>query len=223
MTASRFNADGFIAVARILAPAACADIAARVAIDAGAGGTRGLLSQHWCRELAAHLRSHPRLQDFIPPGHVAVQCTFFEKSAGRNWLVALHQDLSIPVAGRVEAAGLRGWSEKEGMQFVQAPAETLEQMIAVRVHLDSCGEDDGPLRLVPGSHAKGVLTDDQARSLRAGSGELACVAEQGAVLLMRPLLLHASSKGSGASKRRVLHFVFGPRALPHGLRWGTAV
>jgi hypothetical protein len=40
---------------------------------------------------------------------------------------------------------------------------------------------------------------------------------------MRPLLLHASSKGSGTSARRVLHFVFGPRQLPHGLAWELAV
>jgi hypothetical protein len=40
---------------------------------------------------------------------------------------------------------------------------------------------------------------------------------------MRPLLLHASSKASGSSLRRVLHFLFGPRDLPHGLRWQHAI
>ena len=30
---------------------------------------------------------------------------------------------------------------------------------------------------------------------------------------------HASSKAGGASRRRVLHFVFGPRELPAGLAW----
>lgn len=38
-------------------------------------------------------------------------------------------------------------------------------------------------------------------------------------MAMRPLLLHASSKATGTSWRRVLHFVFGPAALPHGLAW----
>jgi hypothetical protein len=35
------------------------------------------------------------------------------------------------------------------------------------------------------------------------------------------LLLHASSKAgaASASRRRVLHFLFGPRELPRGLRW----
>jgi hypothetical protein len=29
---------------------------------------------------------------------------YFEKSSSRNWLVSVHQDLSIPVAERVEHA-----------------------------------------------------------------------------------------------------------------------
>jgi hypothetical protein len=38
-------------------------------------------------------------------------------------------------------------------------------------------------------------------------------------MLMKPLLLHASSKASVAGIRRVLHFVFGPAQLPGALRW----
>src|SRR5581483_5304455 len=42
---------------------------------------------------------------------------------------------------------------------------------------------------------------------------------RGGAMLMRPLLLHASSKVTVDSTRRVLHFVFGPEHLPVGLRW----
>ena len=98
----------------------------------------------------------------IPAGHVAVQCTYFEKSASRNWLVPIHQDLSIPVARRVDAPGLRGWSQKEGALFVQAPVELLAQLVAVRVHLDACGADDGPLRVLPGSHRLGLVAPEAA-------------------------------------------------------------
>lgn len=153
----------------------------------------------------------------------AVQCTWFEKSAERNWLVTIHQDLSIPVAVRVDHPALSGWSQKEGIQFVRAPLEVLEKLVAVRIHLDPCGIDDGPLRVVPGSHVQGILSDEQALALRLAGGETVCVAPAGAALVMRPLLLHASSKGSGASARRVLHFVFGPRELPHGLAWNMAL
>ena len=40
-------------------------------------------------------------------------------------------------------------------------------------------------------------------------------------MLMRPLLLHASSKTAGTSRRRVLHFLFGPRELAFGLVWAS--
>ena len=53
--------------------------------------------------------------------------------------------------------------------------------------------------------------------------EVVCHASQGSALVMRPLLLHASSKSKGYGRRRVLHFVFGPRSLPYGLRWQLAI
>jgi hypothetical protein len=42
---------------------------------------------------------------------------------------------------------------------------------------------------------------------------------KGGAMIMRPLLLHASSKSSVGLPRRVLHFVYGPAALPEGLCW----
>jgi hypothetical protein len=154
---------------------------------------------------------------------VAVQCTYFEKSASRNWLVPIHQDLSIPVARRVDEPSLRGWSEKEGALFVQAPAELLAQLVAVRLHLDACGADDGPVRVLPGSHRLGLIDPQAAVLMRSTGAEVTCEAEPGDALVMRPLLLHASSKATGRSRRRVLHFVFGPRVLTHGLAWRQAV
>jgi ectoine hydroxylase-related dioxygenase (phytanoyl-CoA dioxygenase family) len=98
----------------------------------------------------------------------------------------------------------------------------LQQMLAVRVHLDDCGVEDGPLRVVPGSHTRGIIADNEAIALRIAGRETDCVAARGAALVLRPLLLHASSKGSGKGRRRVLHFVYGPRELPFGLSWHTA-
>ena len=213
--------DGFALTAPILTPGEC--VRAALAVRQDGAGTRCLLAQPWCAALAERLRAEPALARMIDPAMVAVQCTWFEKSAGRNWLVPLHQDLSIPVAVRVADPTLSGWSIKEGMQFVRAPATLLSRMLAVRLHLDACGPEDGPLRVVPGSHLHGVLTDEAGQALRAAHGETVCVAPIGAALVMRPLLLHASSKGSGASSRRVLHFVFGPRTLPHDLAWSITL
>jgi hypothetical protein len=46
-----------------------------------------------------------------------------------------------------------------------------------------------------------------------------CTMERGDALVLRPLLLHSSSKAAGTSLRRVLHCLFGPPELPLGLRW----
>lgn len=223
MNPESFPADGFALVPGVLAAAQCAAIASRIQPDSASAGTRCLLPQAWCAALAGRLRLHPALSRLIPADHVAVQCTYFEKSAACNWLVPIHQDLSVPVASRVDAPGLRGWSDKEGALFVQAPAELLAQLVAVRLHLDVCGRDDGAVRVVPGSHRQGLIAPEAAVLMRSATAEVTCEAAPGDALVMRPLLLHASSKATGQSRRRVLHFLFGPRVLPHGLAWRQAV
>ncbi len=216
--------DGFILVPDLLTPPECAAIGERLhPAGAASGGTRCLLTQPWCASLAQQLRAHPALAAYLGPRSVVVQCTYFEKSAARNWLVPVHQDLSRPVAARVASAQLRGWSVKEGVHFVQPPVGLLEALLAVRLHLDPCGPADGPLKVVPGSHRAGVLAADAAAAARDSARVVDCCAPAGAALLMRPLLLHASSKSTGRSQRRVLHFVFGPQSLPYGLQWSNAV
>lgn len=182
-------------------------------------GTRNALGLSWCRELACQLGEHALLTPLLPPAAVAVQCTIFDKSTGHNWLVGLHQDLSIPVRERIDEAQCSGWAAKESQLFVQPPASLLERLVAVRIHLDSVEADNGPLRVVPGSHRYGRLCPQEARDLRDRVGETVCLVPKGGALVMRPLLLHASSKISGEKRRRVLHFLFGPASLPFGLAW----
>jgi ectoine hydroxylase-related dioxygenase (phytanoyl-CoA dioxygenase family) len=138
-----------------------------------------------------------------------------EKLAG----LCLHQDLSIPVAERVESAACSGWSQKQGVTFVQPPASVLESILVVRFHLDDCDGRNGALRVVPGSHRLGRLSSDEAHREREVRGERLISVRKGGAMIMRPLLLHASSKSSVALPRRVLHFVYGPAALPEGLSW----
>ena len=49
-------------------------------------------------------------------------------------------------------------------------------------------------------------------------GEVHVSVPRGGAMLMRPLLLHASSKILAHTPRRVLHFVFAPAIPPDGLR-----
>ena len=214
----RFDTDGFAQVAAVIDPDHCVELAAQCA-DAGRPGTRSVRVQEHFGALLAHARAHPVLAALVPAGHAAVQCTVFEKSTGNNWRVPVHQDLSIPVARRVAAEGLNGWSVKDGQLYVQPPLAVLRELVAVRLHLDPCSEHDGALRVIAGSHRLGRIAADQAARLRSRHDETVCTAGAGDALVMRPLLLHASSRAHGSSRRRVLHFLFGPRELPCGLEW----
>ena len=217
---SHFDTDGYLISDPILSAAECAEIGRLVAQERDVPA-RNMLGLDWCHKLAQRLASPAMGARLIPPDSIAVQCTYFEKSPRRNWLVTLHQDLSIPVAERIENPDLSGWSEKDGVLYTQPPAGLLEQLVAVRLQLDAPGPDDGALRVVAGTHVLSRLDDKAAHALRERIGETTCPVPLGGALFMRPLLLHASSKLRGDVTRRVLHFVFGPRVLPHGLRWAA--
>jgi hypothetical protein len=219
-----FESSGFAVVAQVLADSECSKVAGHFdTFTSNDAGTRALLELDWCQNLASMLRSHPEIAPHLSSDSVAVQCTAFAKKPETNWLVSLHQDLSIPVRERVQNAECRGWSSKQGVLFVQPSTAVLESLVAIRVHIDACSAENGALRIVPGSHLLGRLSADAQVEIRNATGELVVPVERGGALLMRPLILHASSKAAVPNGRRVLHFLFGPRTLPLGLRWHTAV
>ncbi|MES2162553.1 MAG: phytanoyl-CoA dioxygenase family protein [Pseudomonadota bacterium] len=219
-----FQNDGYAILHPILTSSMCEQISSSLTQMSKKGiGSRSLLEMPWCTELAQTIRRHPAIAPFLPVDAVAVQCTFFEKSRDQNWLVPIHQDLSIPVKEKLVNPALTGWSEKQGSVFVQPPDWVLQELVAVRLHVDECGNDDGALRIVPGSHRLGRLSNEDALKARSNLGEVVCAVAKGGALLLKPLVLHASSKATGQSRRRVLHLVFGPIALPLGLRWQHAV
>jgi ectoine hydroxylase-related dioxygenase (phytanoyl-CoA dioxygenase family) len=92
-------------------------------------------------------------------------------------------------------------------------------VLALRLHLDDCNERNGALRVVPGSHRLGRLTTAEAIRAKDERGEVCVAVPRGGAMLMKPLLLHASSKVLTDGARRVLHFVFAPEDLPGALRW----
>ena len=151
------------------------------ALPLDSAGTRNLLSLSWCRTLVGALRKCEPVASLLPRGAVAIQCTLFEKSDGRNWLVPLHQDVHVPVQERIEHPSLTGWSEKEGVLYVLPPAEFLEALVAVRVHIDVCTSENGPLRVVPGSHRHGKLPASAVAAARSESGEKVCLVRQEAL------------------------------------------
>jgi hypothetical protein len=217
----RFLQEGSAVFPDVIDAQECDALATRlVELELAGAGSRAL---PWCAGLARQLRRHPVLGAVLPRGAVGVQCTLFEKTPDKNWLVSLHQDLSIPVNERVDSLECSGWSEKEGGIFVQPPSAVLADLVAVRVHIDACPSESGALRVVPGSHALGRLSKERADCLRLERGERVIPVLRGGALVMRPLLLHASSKAISRSARRVLHYLFGPPRLPAGLAWQFAI
>lgn len=148
-----------------------------------------------------------------------VRALLFDKSPAANWKVPWHQDTAIAVAERVDAPGFIGWSVKDGVTHVHPTADILERMVSLRIHLDDCGPGNGLLRVLPGSHCHGKLDDDEIEHWRQTTAEVSCCAFQGDVLVMRPLLLHASSPAKSPSRRRVIHIEYACCPLPKGLRW----
>ncbi len=148
-----------------------------------------------------------------------VRALFFDKTTEANWKVTWHQDVTIAVKRHEDAPGFGPWTEKSGIVHVHPPATVLERMVAARLHLDDCCETNGPVRVIPGSHKAGRLSTMEIAAWRETAVQVACPARRGDVLLLRPLLLHASSAAVTPAHRRVLHVEYASHALPDGLEW----
>ncbi|HEY8899248.1 MAG TPA: phytanoyl-CoA dioxygenase family protein [Chthoniobacterales bacterium] len=174
---------------------------------ADAAGARCLLDHPLVAETARILLRQLAAKFLVLADAVAIQAIAFDKTAATNWKVAWHQDLMFPFARRVTAPGYDLPTVKDGIDHARPPCEVLENLLAVRLHLDHCGECNGPLRVSPGSHRAGVLRGADILSRVAACGQITCVARRGEALLMKPLTLHASSQATEPGHRRVLHFV----------------
>jgi len=144
----------------------------------------------------------------LGPTAFPYRATLFDKSSSANWLVVWHQDTALPLQARADIPDWGPWSTKAGVLYAHAPASALEQVVALRVHIDPSTATNGPLRVVPGSHRLGVLSDEAIRKLTDASTPHECTLGAGGVLRMRPLLVHSSSKTLRPASRRVLHIEY---------------
>jgi hypothetical protein len=171
------------------------------------------------RALAARKEIRTLVEPILGPNAFPVRGILFDKIPEANWKVPWHQDVTIAVQKRVEVNGFGPWSTKAGVLHVQPPAKVLENMLSVRIHLDDCGEKNGALKVIPGSHLGGKLADEAVQASRESKPSYICAVSSGGVLLMRPLLLHASSSSEEPGHRRVIHIDYAASALPSGLEW----
>lgn len=187
-----------------------------------AASDRNLLSDPEIRELAQSKAVRDIAEAVLGPKCFAVRGIFFNKTPTSNWKVVWHQDLTIAVRERRAVCGFGPWTLKAGMPHVQPTSDVLSCMLAIRLHLDASKLDNGPLRVLSGSHRHGRLSLEQVRSLDKERAD-ECIVPVGGALLMRPLLVHASSASSTSKPRRVLHLEFAASELPHGLDWHDRV
>src|SRR5216683_2229244 len=80
------------------------------------------------------------------------------------------------------------------------------------------GIDNGPLRIIARSHRSGRLSAEQIGNWNKETS-VTCTVPKGGALVMRLLLLHASSSCATPKSRRVIHLEFATAELPHGLDW----
>ena len=144
----------------------------------------------------------------LGPDAFPFRATLFDKSPASNWLVVWHQDTALPLRERIDRAGWGPWSVKGGISYAHAPTSALSQVVALRVSFDDSTVKNGPLRVLPGTHTSGVLSDHEVHEVAAKVESVDCVVPKGGVLLMKPLLIHASSKSQSKAPRRVLHIEY---------------
>jgi hypothetical protein len=157
------------------------------------------------------------LSDELGKDFGLVRALFFDKPPERSWSLPWHKDTSIAVMdNKIPSSIFTRPTLKADVPHVIAHDDILKQMLTLRIHLDDVTDENGPLRVIPGSHVScesegaGV---DQAVTIYALAGD---------VLAMRPLISHASGASvEGTTRhRRILHLEFAAsNVLPDGYRW----
>jgi len=140
---------------------------------------------------------------------------YFDKPEKSNWFVSYHQDLTISVDKKVELKNFQNWTNKQNQFAVQPPTEILENNFTIRIHLDKTTNENGALKVINKSHKKGVYRIENL-DLKT---ETVCEVERGGIMIMKPLLFHASNKTTNNERRRVIHIEFSNQELPNGLEW----
>ncbi|WP_293788269.1 phytanoyl-CoA dioxygenase family protein [uncultured Pedobacter sp.] len=149
--------------------------------------------------------------------YFVVKSIYFDKPETSNWFVSYHQDLTISVDQKTEVAGFGPYTKKHNQFAVQPPLNILEGNFTIRIHLDDTTERNGALKVIPGSHSKGIYRPQTIDW--SIENEVSCNVAKGSIMIMKPLLLHSSSRTSNHKRRRVIHLEFSNQILPKELSW----
>ncbi|KFF00404.1 phytanoyl-CoA dioxygenase [Chryseobacterium formosense] len=157
------------------------------------------------------------IKEIFGENYFTVKSIYFDKPEKSNWYVAYHQDLTISVDKKVELENFGPWTTKQNQFAVQPPLDILENIFTIRIHLDDTDENNGALKVVPKSHAKGIYRPETIDW--NVETENICNVERSGIMIMKPLILHGSNRTTNGKKRRVIHIEFSDRELPEVLNW----
>lgn len=218
--------DGFAVIPNALPDREVADLLAALKLSQlprSRAGMRHAMRNKSVAAIARDSRLAAMAQQVLGNSAIPFRATLFDKSPTSNWLVVWHQDTALPLRERREVSGWGPWSIKDGVNYAHAPASALEQVLALRLHLDHSVAENGPLRVLPATHTLGVLGDDALHDLSTQIAAVDCLVPRGGILAMRPLVVHASSKSQSDAPRRVLHIEYAvSSAIADGLELATA-
>jgi len=206
-----FEQNGFAIIPNVFRTQKITSLLAQfeqMALPRDRAGSRHLMANPRVAAFARHDRLVTIAESVLGAGAWPFRATFFDQSSGTNWLVPWHQDTALPLQSRRDTPGWGPWSVKEGITYAHAPTRALKHILALRIHLDDSTEQNGPLRVLPGTHNRGVLSDAEVEQVAKQLSPVACLVPKGGVILMRPLLIHASSKSHTEARRRVLHIEY---------------
>ncbi len=191
----------------------------RIQKKSGTTSVRDITSRS---DIFRQLSSNAKLLALVPKGMTPVRSILFDKTEESNWPVLWHQDLTIALKEKIEVEGYEPWSEKNGIPHVQPPAELLQNMVTLRIHLDNTPEENGALRVSPRSHLFGKIPSSAIQK-HIENAVTICECKAGDVLQMSPLLLHSSPRTKSSGRRRILHFEYAKRCdLDPHLVWATS-
>jgi len=157
------------------------------------------------------------IQHLFGSDYFIVKSIYFDKPEQSNWFVSYHQDLTISVDKKAELDHYDKWTVKQDQFSVQPPIDILQKIFTVRIHLDDTDKNNGALKVVPASHLKGIYRQEDIDWTK--ESEEICDVLKGGIMIMKPLLLHSSSRTTNNQKRRVIHIEFCNQELHEELKW----
>jgi len=156
------------------------------------------------------------IKDLFGDQYFISKSIYFDKPEKSNWFVAWHQDLTISVDKKATLPGYGPWTLKPNQFAVQPPVDILKDNFTIRIHLDDTDEGNGALKVIPGSHLTILRTDEMDFATQQ---QMSCSVPAGGIMVMRPLLMHASNRTTSNKQRRVIHLEFSRAVLPKEIKW----